>query len=85
MINQSPDVLHLANKQIEADLKDKLIIGLNEVDKWCLGNAALKINNVGKTLIVKADGQQAKRIDGAVTLVILQETYNRYKSELLEI
>lgn len=84
MINQSPDVLHLPNKQVEADLKDKLIIGLNEVDRWCLGNAALKVNALGKSLIVKIDGQKAKRIDGAVTLVILQETYNRFRSELLD-
>jgi phage terminase large subunit-like protein len=84
MINQSPDVLHLPNKQVEADLKDKLIVGLNEIDKWCLGNAALKVNNLGKSLIVKIDGQKSKRIDGAVTLVILQETYNRYKSDLLD-
>lgn len=84
MINQSPDVLHLPNKQVEADLKDKLIVGLNEVDRWCLGNAALKVNALGKSLIVKIDGQKAKRIDGAVTLVILQETYNRFRSELLD-
>ena len=84
MINQSPDVLHLPNKQVEADLKDKLIVGLNEVDRWCLSNAALKVNALGKSLIVKIDGQKAKRIDGAVTLVILQETYNRFRSELLD-
>ena len=81
MINQSPDVLHTANRQVENDLKDHLIIGLNDVDKWCLGNAALKINGQGKSLVVKADGQTSKRIDGAVTLVILQETYNRYRSD----
>lgn len=83
MINQSPDVLHTPNMQVEADLKDKLIIGLNDIDKWCLGNAALKINGLGKTLVVKIDGTKAKRIDGAVCLCILQETYNRYKSDLL--
>lgn len=84
MINQSPDILHLPNRQVEADLKDRLIVGLNEMDKWCLGNSALKVNGYGKSLIVKIDGMQSKRIDGAVTLVILQETFNRYKSELLD-
>lgn len=82
MINQSPDVLHTANCQVEADLKDRLIIGLNEMDKWCLGNAALKVDSKGKSLVVKIDNMKAKRIDGAVCSVILQETYNRYKLDL---
>lgn len=82
MINQSPDVLHTANNQVEADLKDRLIVGLNPVDKWCLGNAALKVNSQGKSLVVKIDNVKSKKIDGAVTQVILQETHNRSKTEL---
>ena len=81
MINQSPDVLHTANCQVEADLKDGLIIGLNEVDKWCFGNAALKINSQGRSLVVKIDGQAQRKIDGAVCTVILQETFNRTKAD----
>ena len=81
MINQSADVLHTANCQVEADLKDRLIVGLNEVDKWCFGNAALKVDNRGKSLIVKIDNMKARKIDGAVCLVILQETFNRYKTD----
>lgn len=82
MINQSPDVLHTPNTQVEADLKDRLLVGLNEMDKWCLGNAALKVNAQGKSLVVKIDNQKSKKIDGAVASVILQETYNRYKVDL---
>ena len=82
MINQSPNVLHTANCQVEADLKDRLLVGLNEVDKWCFSNAALKVDNYGKSLVVKIDGQKARKIDGAVCSVILQETYNRCKTEL---
>ena len=82
MINQSPDVLHTANCQVEADLKGHLIYGLNDVDKWCFGNAALKVNNFGKSLVVKIDGAKERKIDGAVCSVILQETYNRYKTDL---
>lgn len=84
MILQSPEVLHIPNCQVEADLTDRLIVGNNEIDKWCFGNAALKVNSQGKSLIVKVGGQRAKRIDGAVTSVILQETYNRYKVDLNE-
>lgn len=82
LINQSPEVLHTANCQVEADLKDRLIVGLNDMDKWCFGNAALKVNAQGKSLVVKMDNMKAKKIDGAVCSVILQETYNRYKHEL---
>lgn len=84
MINQSPDVLHTANCQVEADLKDRLIIGLNEMDKWCFGNAALKVDGRGKSLVVKIDNMKARKIDGAVCSVILQETHNRYKTDLAD-
>lgn len=82
MINQSPDVLHTSNTQVEADLKDHLIVGLNDMDKWCFGNAALKVNSQGKSLVVRIDNMKARKIDGAVASVILQETYNRYKIDL---
>lgn len=81
MINQSPDVLHTANCQVEADLKDRLLIGLNDMDKWCFGNAALKVDGRGKSLVVKIDNEKARKIDGAVALIILQETFNRYKTD----
>jgi phage terminase large subunit-like protein len=81
MINQSPEVLHTANNQVEADLKDRILVGLNDVDKWCFANAALKVNSQGKSLVVKIDGKKENKIDGAVCSVILQETYNRYKTD----
>lgn len=81
MINQSPDVLHTANCQVEADLKDRLLIGLNDMDKWCFGNAALKVDGRGKSLVVKIDNMKERKIDGAVCSVILQETFNRYKTD----
>lgn len=81
MINQSPDVLHTANCQVESDLQHRLIVGLNEVDKWCFSNAALKVDARGKSLVVKIDGQKERKIDGAVCQIILQETYNRYKTD----
>jgi phage terminase large subunit-like protein len=84
MINQSPDVLHGAICNVEADLKDRLIVGMNDIDKWCFSNAALKVNNQGKSLVVKIDGMKAKKIDGAVCSVILQETYNRYRTDLFD-
>jgi phage terminase large subunit-like protein len=82
MITQSPDVLHSAICNVEVDLKDRLIVGMNDIDKWCFANAALKVNSQGKSLVVKMDGQKSKRIDGAVCSVILQETFNRYRTDL---
>lgn len=81
MINQSPEVLHTANCQVEADLEDHLLIGLNDVDKWCFSNSALQINKYGRSLVVKIDGQKERKIDGAVCSVILQETFNRTKAD----
>ena len=84
MINQSPDVLHGAICGVEADLKDRLIVGMNDIDKWCFANSALKINGQGKSLVVKMDNMKSRRIDGAVCSVILQETFNRYRTDLLD-
>lgn len=81
MINQSPEVLHTANCQVENDLKAKIVVGLNDVDKWCFSNSALLLNRYGKSLVVKIDGQKERKIDGAVCYVILQETFNRYKTD----
>lgn len=82
VINQSPDTLHNANNQLEADIMDQLIYGLNDVDKWCLGNVGLKINGQGKSLICRPDKHH--KIDGVATLVMCQEMLNRYKGELLD-
>ena len=81
-ILQTPDVMSNPTKQVEAELKAHLInYGNNPIDCWCLGNTALKVNNIGQILAVKINGQYSKRIDGAVTLIILYATLQRYKTE----
>lgn len=73
-----------AMKLTEADLKSRIInYGGNPVDKWCLGNCCCKVDNVGNIQPVKIPGQPWKRIDGALTLIMVYETYRRYKSEFL--
>ena len=69
---------------VEADLTDQLIIGLNEIDKWCLGNSSLKVDNRGFGILEKIKGQVSRKIDGAVTLCIAYETFRRHKTEFLE-
>ena len=52
----------------------------NEVDKWCLKNACLKVNDLSQCLIVKSS-ENSRRIDGAVCGAILYETYRQNRTE----
>ena len=71
-----------AMKLTEAQLKSKAInYNGHKVDKWCLGNCACKVDNVGDIQPVKPKGQSSKRIDGAVTLIMLMEIYRRYRAD----
>ena len=79
-------VLSNAMKLVEAELKDKTInYNDNDMDKWCLGNSAIEMDNLGNIMCVKIKKQKSKRIDGAVTLIILYEVYRRYRSEFYKL
>lgn len=84
MVYQSPDVMNQPIKMVEADLKSRHIIGNNEIDRWCFGNASLKIDSRGNGLVVKMDNQVSRKIDGAVTTCILYEIFRRYRTEFTE-
>ena len=74
-----------AMKLTEADLKSKMInYNQHAVDKWCVANCCCQVDNYGNIQPVKARGQKSKRIDGAVTAIMLEETYRRYKNEFLQ-
>lgn len=80
MILQNAQTLSNAIKLLEADLSHKLVnYNDNEVDKWCLKNACLKVNDLGQCLIVKAE--PSKRIDGAVCKAILYEVYRQNRTD----
>lgn len=82
LIQQTTSVMSSPMKWVEADLKSKLInYGANPVDKWCFGNASIQVDNLGRVMCVKINGQPNKRIDGAVTLIILYATLQRFKTE----
>jgi phage terminase large subunit-like protein len=84
MIYQNRFVLSPPMKLVEAELKAQLInYNGNEMDKWCLGNAAMEMDNLGNVMCVKVNNQKAKRIDGAVTLIMLYETFRRYRNEFI--
>lgn len=84
LIYQSSDVMNAPIKMVEADLKSRHIVGNNELDKWCFGNAALKIDSRGNALVVKIDGQLSRKIDGAVTTCILYEVFRRFRNEFTQ-
>lgn len=85
MLNQGR-YLSNAMKLTEADLKSKIInYSSGEMDKWNLGNCCCEVDNVGNIQPRKAKGQNSKRIDGAVTLIMLEEMYRRYRSEFIQI
>ena len=82
IIIQNKITLSNAMKLVESDLKAQYInYNENEIDAWCLSNAAMEMDNTGNVQAVKIAGQPGKRIDGAVTLIIVYEMYRRYRSE----
>lgn len=84
LILQNAQTLSNAIKLVEADFQKQLInYNENVVDKWCLKNAGIQVNNLSQGLLIKQE--IAKRIDGAVTLVILYEMYRRYRTEFKEV
>ena len=75
-----------AMKLTEADLKSKVInYGSNPIDKWCLSNCCCAVDNVGNIQPVKIPGQPGKRIDGALTFIMVEEVYRRYKTDYMTV
>ena len=80
MILQNAQTLTNAIKLTEADLKHQLIYyNNNEMDKWCLKNAGIKVDDKGYCLLIKQE--TGRRIDGAVCLAILYEMDRRYRTD----
>lgn len=83
IVLQNKETLSNAMKLCEQELKAQRVnYNENPVDRWCLGNASMEIDNLGRVLCVKINGQAERRIDGAVTLIILYEMYRRYRTTL---
>lgn len=84
MILQNKETLSNAMKLCEQELKARRInFNCNPVDMWCLGNASMEIDSLGRVNCVKINGQAGRRIDGAVTLIILYEVWRRYRSQMM--
>lgn len=72
-INQRPEVLTRGIRAVEADIQSNQIVGLDEVSRWCLNNASLKVDGRGFCMLEKIKGQPSRRIDGALSLVMAYE------------
>ncbi len=69
---------------VEAELKGKRIVyNNNPIDRWCLKNVSTKVDNLGRIMPVKLQGQSKNRIDGALGFIIGYAAYSRYKSEYM--
>lgn len=80
MVLQNAQTLSNAIKLLEADFTHQIVnYNDNPVDKWCLKNATLKVNDLAQCLIVKSE--PSKRIDGAVCKAILYEMYRQNRTE----
>lgn len=83
MLNQGR-YLSNAMKLTEAELRNRRInYGGHPIDKWCLRNCCCKVDDVGNIQPVKAKRLHTRRIDGAVTLIMLMEMYRRYRTEYM--
>lgn len=72
-----------AMKLTEADLQSKIVnYNENDMDKWCLKNCAILVDDLGIVQPVKISANM--RIDGAVTLIILYETFRRFRSDFMK-
>ena len=71
---------------VEKDLRSGLInYGCNPIDKWCLENTALAINNKLEIMPTKIQGKEDKKIDGAVTMIISYRIYLDNRTEFIEL
>lgn len=81
MVIQNAETLNNAILLCEAELKaQKIYYNNNPVTRWCFGNSCLKVNDKRQALVIKTN--DAKKIDGSVTLVSLYEMFRRYRTEL---
>lgn len=85
-INQGFDLSNAMNS-LEMDLKNNMLnYNKNPMDKACLENVSTKWNSAGtKRMPIKVQGDDTKKIDGAVTLLIAYETLDRNRKEYMDL
>lgn len=85
-VQMNKDTLSDPMKLVAEDLRSRFInYNDNEIDKWCIGNTAFKIDNLGLIFPVKVNDTKNRRIDGTLALIICYAVYLRYRTEYLSI
>lgn len=85
-INQDFGTMSDPMKLVEKDLQKKLIVyNNNPIDKWCLENTAFVLNSKQDIMPTKVQGQDDKKIDGAVTMIIAYRIYIDNRPTFLEL
>lgn len=73
-------------KLVEADLRKNLINYNNDsLDKYCLENTAIAVNNKLEQMPVKVQDKNDRKIDGAVTMIIAYRVYIDNRSEFIRL
>lgn len=86
MIYQNTSVMSNPMRLLESDLKSQYVnYGENPITRWCLGNACVQVDNLGRPMCVKIANQPEARIDGAVNMIILYATFWRFKGEYMRL
>lgn len=82
------DIQNMSNpmKMLEADLKGKVVnYNKNPVDKWCMENTSIKVDDRGRIMPVKVQDLRTRHIDGAVTMIIAYATLDMHRKEFMKI
>lgn len=84
MIYQNRFVLSSPMRLVEADIRDEMIFyNNNPIDKWCLENTSVQIDDRGFVMPVKIKGKAGHRIDGCLTMIMAYEMLRRYKTDII--
>lgn len=83
-IPQNRIVMSTPTKVTEEEIRQELIVyGNNPIDKWCMKNACIQVWDTGHVMLVKEKNMPGKKIDGAVSMIIVNETYRRNRAEYM--
>lgn len=71
-------------KLLGQDLRVGLVnYNAHPIDKWCLGNTGIKVDN--REFIMPVKIKQDKRIDGTVAMIIANATYTRFRTDFVNL
>lgn len=85
-VKQDHGTLSEPYKMLERDLRAHVVVyNNNPIDKFCLENAAIDVNKDQQMMIVKVEGQNNKKIDGAVTMGICYRVYMDNRPTFLDL